>query len=217
MENNKIVQDFLTKVRYELETKGTIRIYLGHPISDRANFLYSKSIADQLRQIDGRIEVYAAAENDSINDKSNDPTPRDIYDGDISQLTASDIAIFNLPGGNQTGTVTEIGMVAGHNSALENYGLSPIHKIQILGFSTNARLAQPQFYKPFMDDGDVKLQNASAGENHLTLGVFDKQGMWLSGEDKMYSVVRDAIEWADAHCQAERLSEALDEILGRIK
>ena len=194
-EFEKLLDHFEKKIKYELNTKGCINIYLGHPISDRANFLYSIQVAERLRAIDGRINVYAAAENDSINDKSNDPTPADIYDGDITELMASDIAVFNLPGGNQTGTITEVGMCAGHNSAVEKYGLGKRQYIHMIGFSSNARLAQPQFYtSPF--GSDIAFQNASAGENHLTLGVFDKQGFWCPDEEFVYTFIRDVVKRA---------------------
>ena len=50
---------------------------------------HKKVIAGKIRKIG--YEVYSASENDSINDKSNDPTPVDIYNEDIDRIKESDI------------------------------------------------------------------------------------------------------------------------------
>ena len=65
------------------------RVYLASGISDKARKEYQKEVAQKIRDLG--YEVYAAAENNAINDKSNDPTPVDIYDGDIEEIKKSDI------------------------------------------------------------------------------------------------------------------------------
>src|SRR5690606_1013130 len=90
-----------------------MKVYLAHPISTRGEFNDSKRVAKLIRELG--FEVYAAAENASINDKSNDPTPTDIYDADMSELLDSDIVVVNLTGGHADGTITEVGAVAGFN------------------------------------------------------------------------------------------------------
>src|SRR5699024_756009 len=89
------------------------KIYYATNISTTGESVDSIRIANNLRQLG--YEVYAAAENKSINDKSNDPTPKDIYDGDVSEIIESDVFVVNLTGGHQDGTISEIGLVAGLN------------------------------------------------------------------------------------------------------
>src|SRR5699024_10690992 len=94
------------------------KIYYATPIATTGESVDSIRIANNLRQLS--YEVYAAAENKIINDKSNDPTPADIYDGDVSEILTSDLFIVNLTGGHQDGTISEIGLVAGLNERCAN-------------------------------------------------------------------------------------------------
>src|SRR5690625_7602660 len=71
-----------------------LKAYLAHPIATKGEFEDSKRVANEIRKLG--YEVYAAAENDSINDKSNDPTPIDIYEGDVQQIINSDIFVVNV-------------------------------------------------------------------------------------------------------------------------
>src|SRR5699024_5792359 len=89
------------------------RVYLASGISDKARKEYQKEVAQKIRDLG--YDVYAAAENDAINDKSNDPTPLDIYKGDIEKIKECDIFVVCITGGNEDGTLSEIGMVAGWN------------------------------------------------------------------------------------------------------
>ena len=153
------------------------KVYLAHSISTRGEFEDSKRVANEIRSLG--FEVYAAAENDSINDKSNDPTPLDIYDGDIDEIINADIFVVNLSGGLQDGTISEIGFVAGWNEMLEvsdKYIEGLAHNtIPIIAYTSNARLLQPQF-----SDG---IPSASA--NHLVLGMISKWGEFVGSEDDM--------------------------------
>src|SRR5699024_6514420 len=118
-----------------------MKVYLAHPISTTGEFVDSKRVANNIRDIG--YDVYVASENDSINDKSNEPTPLDIYDGDIDEIINADIFVVNLTGGLQDGTISEIGFVAGWNEMLEvsdRYISTPI-----IAYTSNARLLQPQF------------------------------------------------------------------------
>ena len=72
------------------------KMYYATNISTTGESVDSIRIANNLRQLG--YEVYAAAENKAINDKSNDPTPADIYDGDVSEIITSDIFVVNLTG-----------------------------------------------------------------------------------------------------------------------
>src|SRR5699024_1027002 len=141
-------------------------------------FVDSKRVANNIRDIG--YEVYVASENDSINDKSNEPTPLDIYGGDVSEIMSSDIFVVNLSGGLQDGTISEIGFVAGWNEMLEvsdKYfeGLAHI-TTPIIAYTSNARLLQPQF-----SDG---IPSASA--NHLVKGMIDRWGNFVGDEEAMY-------------------------------
>ena len=173
-----------------------VKIYLAHAISTRGEYEDSKRVAERIRSLG--YEVYAAAENDSINDKTNNPTPIDIYNGDVSEILSSDIFVVNLSGGHQDGTISEIGVVAGINEIKEdvtedryeylsgdasevfpNYDIP----IDIIAYTSNARLLQPQHYHGM----------ASACVNHLVLGMVDKWGEFVGGEDDMLEALRSRI------------------------
>lgn len=157
------------------------KIYLCHPISTRGEFEDSKRVAERIRALG--FEVYAAAENASINDKSNEPTPIDIYDADMSELLSADIVVANVTGGHADGTIMEIGAVAGANEmerlqrelfAMHDINLL-INPTPIIGYTTNARMLQPQFYEGV----------PSASANHLVLGAIARWGEFVGSEDAM--------------------------------
>jgi nucleoside 2-deoxyribosyltransferase len=151
-----------------------MKVYLAHPISTRGEFEDSKRVANRIRALG--YEVYAAAENASINDKSNDPTPADIYDADVIELLSSDIVVVNLTGGLADGTITEVGVVAGANERK----LDVEKAIRVVGYTSNARLLQPQFHKGI----------PSASANHLTLGAVERWGEFVGGEDDMIAKLK---------------------------
>src|SRR5699024_9554479 len=128
---------------------------------------------------------YAAAENDAINDKSNDPTPLDIYKGDIEKIKECDIFVVCITGGNEDGTLSEIGMVAGWNEYeyLQKIKLNkhyePYKPIKIVAYTTNERMMTPQFWNGI----------ASGGMNHLVAGMIDKWGVFVGTEDKMIDIL----------------------------
>lgn len=148
-----------------------MKVYLAHPISTTGEFNDSIRVANKIRKLG--YEVYAAAENNSINDKTNDPTPRDIYNGDVSEILNSDLFVVNLTGGLQDGTISEVGLVAGLNESGRYY-------IPIIAYTSNARLLQPQFYEGI----------PSAGANHLVLGMVDKWGKFVGTEKAMLEELR---------------------------
>lgn len=174
-----------------------MRIYLAHPISTTGEFNDSIRVAENMEK-EG-FTVYAAARNNSINDKSNDPTPMDIYDGDVTEIAKSDIFVVNLTGGLQDGTISEVGIVAGMNivkKALEPLlkrkfarrllklaGISP-KPIKIIAYTSNARLLQPQHY----------LGIPSAGANHLVLGIIERWGSFVGNEKNMLQKLKELKE-----------------------
>src|SRR5699024_7749457 len=172
-----------------------MRVYLAHPISTTGEFVDSKRVANNIRDIG--YEVYVASENDSINDKSNEPTPLDIYNGDIDEIINADIFVVNLSGGLQDGTISEIGFVAGWNEVrfeIEADKAFDIRagnipndldtkSIRIIANTSNARLLQPQF-----SDG---IPSASA--NHLVLGMISKWGGFVGDEEAMLKRLKEEI------------------------
>ena len=169
------------------------KVYLAHSISTAGEYNDSKRVANEIRALG--FEVYAAAENDSINDKSNDPTPIDIYNGDVSEIMSSDIFVVNLSGGHQDGTISEIGVVAGLNEVREEIdavkafdirvgnipNVLDSETIPIIAYTSNARLLQPQHYRGM----------ASASANHLVLGMINKWGEWVGSEEEMLLTLRE--------------------------
>jgi len=154
------------------------KVYLAHSISTAGEYNDSKRVANEIRALG--FEVYAAAENDSINDKSNEPTPIDIYNGDVSEIMSSDIFVVNLSGGHQDGTISEIGVVAGVNEMRSMWAKEydvQYTDIPIIAYTSNARLLQPQFYEGI----------PSASANHLVLGMIECWGGFCGDEEAMLS------------------------------
>src|SRR5699024_9867329 len=119
-------------------------------------------------------------ENDSINDKTNNPAPIDIYNGDVSEILSSDIFVVNLSGGHQDGTISEIGLVSGVNEERYDSGKTTI---VIIDSTSNESLALPQPYQGM----------ASSSSNHLVLGIIDRWGKWCGTEDGMISELKERI------------------------
>lgn len=171
-----------------------MKVYLAHSISTKGEFEDSKRVGKLIGELG--YNYYAAANNNRINDKSNDPTPKDIYNGDVSEIISSDIFVVNLSGGLQDGTISEIGIVAGMNimkkvlqpvlkiklvqKLLKKAGISP-EITPIIAYTTNARLLQPQYYKGI----------SSAGANHLVLGIVDVWGEFVGTEENMLKKLKE--------------------------
>ena len=151
-----------------------MKVYLAHSISTTGEYVDSKRVANNIRDIG--YEVYVASENDSINDKSNEPTPVDIYVGDINEILDADIFVVNLSGGLQDGTISEIGFVAGWNEGANADSFKMTSRVKpIIAYTSNARLLQPQF-----SDG---IPSASA--NHLVKGMINRWGEFVGDEKAM--------------------------------
>ncbi|WP_405101723.1 nucleoside 2-deoxyribosyltransferase [Oceanobacillus sp. FSL H7-0719] len=158
------------------------KVYLAHSISTKGEFEDSKRVAERIRELG--YNVYAAAENNSINDKSNQPTPIDIYNGDVDEIINSDIFVVNISGGLQDGTISEVGLVAGWNEGAHADAFKMTSRVKpIIAYTSNARLAQPQFYKGI----------PSAGANHLVLGMIDKWGNFVDTEENMIEELKKRV------------------------
>jgi len=159
------------------------KVYLAHSISTRGEFEDSKRVANEIRALG--FDVYAAAENASINDKTNEPTPLDIYEGDVSEILSADIFVVNLSGGLQDGTISEVGVVAGVNEIVENVNEASdfmgAEIVPIIAYTSNARLLQPQFHEGM----------ASASANHLVLGMIERWGEFVGDEKSMLTKLKE--------------------------
>ena len=179
-------------------------VYFASGISDTPRKIYQSITAKKVEDLG--YTVYAAANNDSINDKSNDPTPVDIYKGDIDVVKKSDILIACISGGNEIGTISEIGMAAGWNEktideliflnelVTKEMGdearqmiqdrLKTLDPIKIVMYTTNERMTVPQFWNGI----------ASGGFNHLVAGMVDMWGVFVGGEDDMLEYMENLKE-----------------------
>src|SRR5699024_5218893 len=153
-----------------------VKLYYATSIATQGETLDSIRVANNLRNLG--YEVYVASENKSINDKSNNPTPEDIFNGDIYEILSSDIFVVNLTGGTQDGTISEIGFVAGWNEAgiQDNEAVRGTARMPIVALTTNTRLMQPKHHHGV----------TSASANHLVLRMNNKFGEFVGGEKELY-------------------------------
>lgn len=163
------------------------KVYLAHSISTKGEKRDSIRVANRIRKLG--YEVYAAAENNAINDKSNEPSVIDIYNGDVTEIMSCDVFVVNISGGNQDGTISEVGMVAGINEILLDLSGGVIEgssyaKIPIVGYTSNERLLQPQHHHGI----------PSGGANHLVLGMIERWGKFVGTEDIMVQEMRESIK-----------------------
>ena len=153
-----------------------MKVYLAHSIATTAEKKDSIRVANEIRKLG--FEVYAAAENNTINDKSNNPHPREIYEADFKELSSSDILVINLNGSLQDGTILELGITKGLNeSHWESHGKT---RIPIIAYSSNERVLEPQFYEGV----------ASASLGHMGLGGVDKWGVFAKTETNMLETLK---------------------------
>lgn len=103
------------------------------------------------------FDIYIPATNDSINNKTNNPTPQMIYKADVDRLRSCNILLVNINGGHQDGTIFEVGAVCMFNEYNDR-------KKIIIPFTRNQRLLDTQVHNGI----------ASASVNHLVLGGLEK-------------------------------------------
>ena len=159
------------------------KIYLGHSIATTGEAKDSIRVANNIRDIlnDKELgnmgEVYVASENMAINDKTNDPTPADIYQGDITRLMGADIVIYDLNGNRQDGTISEIGFTAGYGEGLRKAG-KELNQL-VVGYTSNSRVISPDF----------AYGVPSASACHLPLGMIEEWGAFVGTEERMYKAL----------------------------
>lgn len=183
-ENIMKVLDYMN-VDYEYlgneEDKNMTKIYYGTSIATIGESNDSIRVANNMRNLG--YDVYAAAENKEINDKTNNPPPNAIYKGDVPRIIESDIFVVNLTGGTQDGTIAEVGFVTGWNEKCMKDN-EPEKCIHMVGFTTNARLLHPQHHKGL----------PSAGVGHLGIAMIEEFGTFVGGERELYGYLSDYVK-----------------------
>lgn len=106
------------------------KVYTASPISTEGDALFADEMSQQLRSLG--YEVYSPIEDKSINDKSNDPTPQQIFVNDLDGINYADIIVVNETGREQVGTHVELGIVlerVGMQTRLQENGL--LHDVRV--------------------------------------------------------------------------------------
>lgn len=146
------------------------KIYLAHPCSQTYQHEETIRLGKLIRDFtieDAGYEVFIPAEQPH-NDKTTQPTPKDIVDNDLKAIEDCDIFLINLTGGKQDGTLLELGMAAAKNKT-------------IIAYTTNTRL---------LDNVIVDDNLASASVNHMALGIVQRNGIkvndkWICSKSEM--------------------------------
>lgn len=146
-------------------------VYIGAPISDLGQIAFVNMVANDLRFLG--YKVYSAIEDESINNKENNPSPVDIYCNDIKGIEQSDIFVYVDSGGLQVGTNVELGYVLGRVESGSD--------IEVIAFTHNKRLQNPQ----------IEHGLPSASTNHLALGGILRQGDYLESYEAFFAHMAD--------------------------
>lgn len=137
-------------------------IYLAAPISTEGDVMYVNYLAKELRKL-GYL-VHSPIEDESINNKENDPKAEDIFNNDNGGIDSADIFLVVETGREQVGTHTELG----GELKLQSKGLSDR---ELIAFTNNFRLNQPQ----------IQNGKPSASLNHFVLGGILQHGIFVEG------------------------------------
>lgn len=139
------------------------RVYLAGPISTEGDVMFMSYLAEELRKLG--YHVHAPHEDDSINDKSNDPSSDDIFSNDGDAINTSDIVVLVESGREQVGTHMEAGKI------IERIESGTAADLELVVFTSNYRVENTQ-----VEDG-----KASASVNHYALGGYKRAGVWVDG------------------------------------
>lgn len=145
----------------EIVTPKEERVYLAGPISTEGDVMYMLYLAEELRNLG--YHVHAPHEDDSINDKTNDPSADDIFANDTDAIDISDIVVLVESGREQVGTHMEAGKII---ERIEQGA-----PLELVVFTSNYRVEDTQ-----IEDG-----KASASVNHYALGGYKRAGTWIDG------------------------------------
>jgi len=84
-------------------------VYLACPLSTEGDVMFANTVAQLMRE--KGLNVYSPIEDESINDKSNDPEPEDIFVNDYIGIEQADYVFLVETGREQVGTHVELGIV----------------------------------------------------------------------------------------------------------
>lgn len=84
-------------------------VYLACPLSTEGDVMFANTVAQLMRE--KGLNVYSPIEDESINDKSNDPEPEDIFINDYIGIEQADYVFLVETGREQVGTHVELGIV----------------------------------------------------------------------------------------------------------
>ncbi len=140
-----------------------IKVYYASSCSQIEDKLFSERVNKDISNMG--FEIYTPATNDSINDKTNNPTPKMIYKADMDKLQDCGILLVNINGGHQDGTIFEVGAICYGNELKKMFNIEPT---LIIPFTRNQRLLNLQ----------ISNGLASASVNALVQGGFEE---WSNG------------------------------------
>ncbi len=141
-----------------------MRIYMAGPMFSAAEVAFNLRLAARLREND--FEVYCPNESEPINDKTrHDVTAQMIYNFDIDELRASNVALFQVS--EDSGSNWE----AGYMDCLSRFVDSGRY-YGVLGMATDIRLSSPPNPAQSGVDNQAGYVNPLvAGGLQLSLGV----------------------------------------------
>lgn len=103
---NELVADWVMQKDVD---EGAPIIYVASPLSTEGDILFVNEVTEKLRE--AGLNVYSPIEDESINDKSNDPDPEDIFVNDYVGIEKADYVFLVETGREQVGTHVELGIV----------------------------------------------------------------------------------------------------------
>ena len=148
-----------------------------------------QEILKGIKERNENFDFYNPLFNEAINDKSNNPSSKDIYNGDVEELiTSSILAIDGDDLEKDPGVAWEVGMVAGINlmlekikevAALETYDkiLSQIPMKKIYACYSDCRIPQ----------NDKGIHKA-VGFNQFTIGGLEQIGRIFEGKNSRHKM-----------------------------
>jgi len=150
-----------------------MRIYMAGAMFSQAEVEYNLRLAATLRGLG--FEVYCPNESEPINDKTrNDITGRVIYEFDIGELAASQVALLQVS--EDSGANWE----AGYMDCLSRH-VDPARWYGVIGLATDIRLrTAPDLGRAGVDNQAGYLNQLVVGGLQLSLGIFTEEPSLLT-------------------------------------
>ena len=118
------------------------------------------------------FEIFTPVAADYNQNKSDLPTPEDIYWGDFEEILGSQYVIFDMGSALDPGLNLELGIVCGLNHHLNN-------KIIPIAVYSDIRL-----------DAANQYEIPSLGYNHMVVGAFDAHGHSVKSFDEALELIK---------------------------